>query len=352
MGKRLTKAGVIVWLIFLLGLEGYGTEGTSLEETVTESEIAEEMATEEGSVEKATELTTEETATEEEETRLEESEEAGIEVQFVSGQGTDYDKLRETGHVILAEDICQSPTPIHDNPWLLEQLATWLEEWKIDDDDIVDYFTFDLNDDGIEEYITSLDGVGLSGSAGNLVEIWRKDEKGDLELFFGVVSRLHVRDHEYASLTVLEETLGGYHSIVFPESFNRIWYYDEESGSYDTSSGDGVDYDRCTACLKEQIPELGVWAEYVEQEGGEETKLEVEIDFKFYHIYTDDVYMGSYYPVWAWQDHNHNTLFFVSMEYDEVLWGGPEGMRYHRIYTLDEWRTSSEYPDLGRKAEQ
>lgn len=358
MRKRVSEAGFIAWLVFFLGLGGYGAEEVPLEESATEAAIVEpetEMVTavKAENAKEAAEMTTMETVVEEDEIQPEEFEEAGVQVWSIIGGEMDFVKLREAGHAILVEDICQTPSSIYDNPWLLEQLTARMDEWEIDSGEMIDYFTFDLNDDGEDEYIVSIDGPGWNGSAGNWVRIWRKDEDGNLEPFFATISRLHIRDSEYAPLAVLEETSGGYHSIVFPESYNHIWFYDEESDTYDTV--DFIDYDRCRACLKEQIPELDVWAKHVERESGGEAQLDVEIYFKFSHEYVDNVYLGSYYPVYVRQGKD-TTYFEVSMEYDEVLWRGPvdaHGRMLHgRVYALDEWRASSEYPDLGGKIHQ
>ena len=64
--------------------------------------------------------------------------------------------LREEGYEILCENICVNPKSVYEDSWLVEQLEDILDSCRDWESAATDYFLFDLNDDGIDEYIVSI----------------------------------------------------------------------------------------------------------------------------------------------------------------------------------------------------
>ena len=144
----------------------------------------------------------------------------------------DYTMLEAEGYEILNENICVDPKPVSEDSWLAEQLKDIIGTFDKDRNNIADYFRFDLNNDGIEEYVVSVYASGWVGSAGNYVVILNRKEDGSSDRIFEVTTPLYLHEGEYNPLAVLQETAGGYYKIVLPYSV-MIWQYDVEKEKYD-----------------------------------------------------------------------------------------------------------------------
>lgn len=144
----------------------------------------------------------------------------------------------EKKHEILVYDISTSPRYDYENT----PLRDYIDKEKEDNQKFVeklgshhelevDYHVFDFNDDGIEDYLLCIDGIGYSGTAGHCVEVFVGMEDGSAEEIFHANLRFHNENipsgHE--RFTVLNEKTGGFYAIVLPGS-NRILRYDLETG--------------------------------------------------------------------------------------------------------------------------
>ena len=98
----------------------------------------------------------------------------------------------------------------------------------------IDYFPFDFNDDGLEDYLVCYHGIRWSGSGGNSVVIYVQTSRGSLRRVFTVTMRLHDEYllNAHAPVAVLDEKTDGFYAIVLPGS-NRIIRYDKETGGYE-----------------------------------------------------------------------------------------------------------------------
>lgn len=150
----------------------------------------------------------------------------------------DYEEL-EKNHVIFKENICEEPHSVYDNSYLCEQLSAEIEmtekaitEYGYPGGAELDYFTFDFNDDGEEEYVVSFNGAGWNGSSGNLVEIYEKADNGNLKEIYTVIAEVYSHNGEYWPIAILEEKTNGYYDFVLPWSNNRIWKYNAETDQY------------------------------------------------------------------------------------------------------------------------
>lgn len=119
--------------------------------------------------------------------------------------------------------------------------------------------------------------------------------------------------------------------------------------------GDTVD--KIGDCLYEQVPEIDDWAEYVERRSEGEAYLYSRYDSTVIDVYRDgegSEYLGKYYLVYVgemWEDHSVVwSYFYVSVNYDEVLW--KDNVRTmeseHETYTLEEWRNSPFYHSIDK----
>lgn len=147
----------------------------------------------------------------------------------------------EKKHEILAYDISTSPRYDYENTPLRDYIDKEKEENQRDVEKFgshhemrVDYHVFDFNDDGIEDYLLCIDGIGYSGTAGHCVELFVGKEDGSAEEILHV--NLHFHNENMPSgherFTVLNEKTGGFYAIVLPGS-NRILRYDLETGGYE-----------------------------------------------------------------------------------------------------------------------
>ena len=133
----------------------------------------------------------------------------------------DYEFI-EAKHKILRHNICISPKDDYYN--------TVLKEYIEDD---VDYFSFDFNDDGLEDYLVCYHGSGWSGSGGNYVCIYVQENDGLLKEVFSITMRLHeyAWSNEHSPIAILDEKDDGYYAFVAVGT-NRIHRYDKEEGRY------------------------------------------------------------------------------------------------------------------------
>ncbi|MBD5548619.1 MAG: DUF4163 domain-containing protein [Lachnospiraceae bacterium] len=160
------------------------------------------------------------------------------------GIGIDYDFINEN-HVILAHNICESPNYDYENT----PLAEYLREDVEDDREMekaglvatleIDYFTYDFNADGLEDYLVCMHGFLWGGSGGNTVRIYIQDKDESLRQVLDITVRLHEPNipNEHDAIAVLDEMTGGYYAIVLPGT-NRILRYDENTGGYEFQEGE------------------------------------------------------------------------------------------------------------------
>lgn len=153
----------------------------------------------------------------------------------------DYDFLAKE-HEILEYNICTSPASVFDHPILREFLKEDLEF----EEDIIkefnapvaenDYFVFDFNGDGLEDYMVCLHGIVWSGTAGNSVRIYVQEEEGSLKQVFHVTARVSetYMPNGHAPVTILNEKADGYYAFVLPWTKNRVWSYNKEKEWYDS----------------------------------------------------------------------------------------------------------------------
>lgn len=147
----------------------------------------------------------------------------------------------EKRHEILVYDISTSPRYDYENT----PLRDYIDKEKEDNQKFVeklgshhelevDYHLFDFNDDGIEDYLLCIAGIGYSGTAGHCVEVFVGKEEGSAEEIFHATLRFHNENMPFGHerFTVLNEKTGGFYAIVLPGS-NRILRYDLETGGYE-----------------------------------------------------------------------------------------------------------------------
>ena len=100
--------------------------------------------------------------------------------------GIDYEYI-ETNHRILRHNICLTPRDDYRDTILWEYLKDDIEEdeeqcRKLGVSDslalTIDYFPFDFNDDGLEDYLVCYHGIRWSGSGGNSVVIYVQTSRG------------------------------------------------------------------------------------------------------------------------------------------------------------------------------
>lgn len=106
-------------------------------------------------------------------------------------------------------------------------------------------------------------------------------------------------------------------------------------------------------CLSEQVPEIADWEEYVARKSEGKAFLYQSYNNVEEDVYRDgegSEYLGKYYLAYvgeSWDDHSVMwSCFYVSVNYDEVLWKDAWRLKgsEHETYTLEEWRNSPWYP--------
>lgn len=116
-------------------------------------------------------------------------------------------------------------------------------------------------------------------------------------------------------------------------------------------------FDKTMRYLEEQVPEIfGEWAEYVTDQSEGKAHIfampasDLEPD-DVYRDYEGTEYLGKYHLVYvgeSWEDHNALwAYFYVSENFDEVLWYDITMTEEYPVLYLDEWRESDWYPELS-----
>lgn len=151
----------------------------------------------------------------------------------------DYEFI-EAKHKILKHNICVFPQNDYNNILLKEYLEDdveesqrWYEEGLIIEPLYIDYFSFDFNDDGLEDYLVCYHGILWSGSGGNHVDIYIQESDGSLNEVFSVTMRLYETawSNEHSPMAILDEKDDGYYAFVLVGS-NYIVRYNKERGRY------------------------------------------------------------------------------------------------------------------------
>lgn len=157
-------------------------------------------------------------------------------------EGIDYDFIEEK-HKILKHNICTSPQYDYENTVLKEYLKEDIEYDKemVEKAGIVasleiDYFTFDFNSDGLDDYLVCYHGYLWGGSGGNTVRIFVQNQDGTLKEVLNLVIRLledpFIMPRSHAPMAVLKEKTAGFYAIVLPGS-NRILRYEKKMERYE-----------------------------------------------------------------------------------------------------------------------
>lgn len=97
----------------------------------------------------------------------------------------------------------------------------------------IEYFLFDFNADGLEDYVVCVTGSFYGGSAGNLMRICVQQEDGTLKTVFSAIVQFHEPEfpNGHDAVAVMNQSSGGFYSVVLPGS-NEILRYDPQSERY------------------------------------------------------------------------------------------------------------------------
>jgi len=160
----------------------------------------------------------------------------------VEPQPIDFVALKEMGYEILYRNIATETKSVSEDNWLLGQLeyvfevdermrklAETADEFVFNPTDI-EYFLFDFNGDGKDEYIILLHGTYWGGGRGTSFRILSKTEDGQSEELFDVAANFDGSGKDYP-LAVLDDRVDGYYSFVLPWT-SVIWKYNKETGKY------------------------------------------------------------------------------------------------------------------------
>ncbi|MDE5866307.1 MAG: hypothetical protein K2H31_06890, partial [Lachnospiraceae bacterium] len=159
----------------------------------------------------------------------------------------DYEFI-EAKHEILRHNICISPRNDYENTPLKEYLEDdvesdrqyientreMMEKEKISVIPLyIDYFSFDFNDDGLEDYLVCYHGGLWSGTGGNHVAIYIQESNGLLSEVFSITMRLHeyAWPNEHSPMAILDEKNDGYYAFVLVGN-SHIVRYNKERGRY------------------------------------------------------------------------------------------------------------------------
>ena len=153
--------------------------------------------------------------------------------------GIDYNPISEK-HSILEYDICTFPHYDYEETPLKEYLKEDIEyDQKMEKAGLtaklqIDYFIYDFNGDGLDDYLVCMNGFLWGGSGGNTVRIYIQDTNGELKKVLDTIVFLHdaAFPNEHAPIAVLDELTGGYYAIVLPGT-NCILRYEEDTGRYE-----------------------------------------------------------------------------------------------------------------------
>ena len=155
-----------------------------------------------------------------------------------ASDSTQYFTLGIEKYVILETNICNAaPKPVEENELLCQSLADVLEDGNTtaqlsDSFFVAEYFTYDLNADGKEDYLVSLYGAGYNGAHGNSTSIFLQEDDGLREVFHATMDFADSGENGgYAPVIVLDEKVNGLYCLVFT-GYDRIWKYDEQKKWY------------------------------------------------------------------------------------------------------------------------
>lgn len=158
----------------------------------------------------------------------------------------------EENHEILERNICTEPRYDWEDTLLREELRQEQKEHEefaerfngLGDADgrmplefDLDYFPFDFNDDGLEDYLVCMSSWEYFAIRGNTVRMYVQGEGGTLREVLSMIMPLHEYDGTHARFTVLNEKTDGHYAIVLPGS-NRILRYDGGTGRYEFHEGE------------------------------------------------------------------------------------------------------------------
>lgn len=156
--------------------------------------------------------------------------------------GIEYKALKEAGYEILYKNITRESEDIYEDRWLMEQLAYVFEadermrELSETTDEYVfiptniEYFLFDFNGDGEDEYFVLLHGLYWGGRYETGINILKRTGDGGSEELYSAAGEFAAMPGRYP-LAVLNDRVGGYYSFVLPWT-DVIWKYNEETGTY------------------------------------------------------------------------------------------------------------------------
>lgn len=151
----------------------------------------------------------------------------------------DYEYI-EKDHEILEYNICLLPNYDYSDTILEEYLRKDIEEDKemcekleISSPLEIDYFKFDFNADGLEDYLVCYHGYLWGGSGGNTVRIYIQETDNTLKNVLNITLRLYEpsQPNDHVAVAVLNEMDEGYYAIVLPGS-NRILRFNKEKDEY------------------------------------------------------------------------------------------------------------------------
>ena len=138
---------------------------------------------------------------------------------------------------------------------------------------------------------------------------------------------------------------GAFYSLKpseYPELIPAVNEEEADRNDYDIGN-----YAAIVNFMRENIPELKRYAEFVEQKSEGNATFIIDPDFTTEELYADGEFRGNYYYVYTgevWEDHRVNwDWFLVSEDFDEILWWDIVEIEY---LTLAEWRQSSSYREL------
>lgn len=153
----------------------------------------------------------------------------------------DYNFLEER-YGVYRENICADPQSVYGNTVIMDLIKFDLDYEKymkskipeIPNEDH-DYFVFDFNGDGLDDYLICFHGILYSGSGGNLICIYVQEDDGEFIMRFHVTAEIFVGDpHKHEAIAVLNSRVEGYYSLVLPWTENRVWSFDSDKGWYDS----------------------------------------------------------------------------------------------------------------------
>jgi len=160
----------------------------------------------------------------------------------IEPQPIDFTALKEAGYEILCGNIATETKSVYEDSWLVEQLGYVFEtdermrELAETTDEFVyiptdiEYFLFDFNGDGEDEYIVILHGIHWGGRYGCRINIIKRTEKGESEEIFSVSGGFFGGRPKYP-FAVLDDRVDGYYSFVLPWT-GVVWKYNKETGTY------------------------------------------------------------------------------------------------------------------------